>query len=277
LVPYSLTLSDFTGDYRKSGRLRISENVNASLVVIHSEPWFFNTITSPMLRNGSDYMIEIYVPGFESINYGWIIVNGASSLPLTATRPVLTDSVNHYAGLQFRPIYDYSLGVVGFSYNVTQGTVNSVVFNVRNQSNNTLLYSSTLYTNSGSFLQSVPVNQSYVIELVMDVQNHSVLSFGIPVSLDNGKVLASGLNLPDLTALGVSSSKAKAFAVFAVLTATAFMASPATAGYIALAILGETILFYMVGFLGAAWPYVLVGGLLAFAIKIGIDRKFGGD
>jgi hypothetical protein len=67
-----------------------------------------------------------------------------------------------------------------------------------------------------------------------------------------------------MSGLGVSAERAKQFAVFSIITGTAFLASPATAGYVALAIVGELILFYLVKFIPTnMWSILLATAMTA--------------
>jgi len=271
LVKWYFILEDYTGDFRKSGRLRIKSNVNGTIETIHTEPWYYDTIQDVYLKNDTDYLIEVYIPGSDTRNYGWIHPMDDGYRTIVVTSPPLTQAVDHYAGLSYSFLGSYNNSAVGFTY-VYMGTgLNNVTFVVENLTGDEE-YRSILTTNNGSFSFTVPrLNTTYMLRAYLDIENHSILDPYIPYEMWDTYERLRSISLPSI--FNESSADVERFAVFFLLIFVLLIGGAANAGLIALIGTGWLALSHLFGFIVGLWEIVVLTFLFSLLIKAGVDRQ----
>lgn len=283
---WSFTLEDFTGDYRKSGLLQIRANINSTIKTIHSEYWSYSTLTPIHLYNGTNYQVQVIVPGKKTINYGWITPTADGSKTLVATDPVLDDTVDHFEGLWYEfvqtnePPY-----VIGFNYNfTTNSTINWVAFRVYNSSNQ-IVHIANVTTPAGTLLYTITdATQRYKAKFEYDIDDHSywwtekifnpVLRFledarerlDLSGNYNNGM---SGFNI-----LGISGAKVETFISWMLMGFVALLGTVANVGIVSIILMMLSFLLYAIGYIGQELFYslILFTGAIAILTKMASDR-----
>jgi hypothetical protein len=270
LVNYFFVLEDFTGSYRANGLLRISKNINGTIQPIHTEKWFYDQITELRLLNDSSYLIEVFIPGVASENYGWITIAGEGFKTITVTDTVLIERVNHFEGLYYTFLQDSSVGVVGLYYNDSTGSVETVTFTVSNLSSQVYQVSSS--ANSGRFIFVLPNNETnYVLRFDAEIAGHSTFIDEVNIRLGEAIEALGRITAPGM--FNKESSKVQFFTVWLFLGFVGLIAGPANVGIIVVLFFGTAGLFYWMNWLNDYRYLIYTTMILVGIIIVYQDRK----
>jgi hypothetical protein len=271
VVPYYFILQDYGGDYRQRGRLRIRTNINASIETIHSEPWYYDTLREIYLVNGTDYLIEVYIPGYGTESFGWLTDLSTGYKTLVITEKVWSEKVNHYKGVMWDVNWTYTPPAIGLTYNITTGGVHTATFTIWNYTNQ-VWYNNTLYTNYGSFAVALKQNQTFQYKFILDVENHSFIGGEGTINMLDTLVRISNIRLPDV--MDIKGPKLENFFAYAVITMTMLIGGPANVMAMALLVGLELSIFGFMNWLGTNyWPYITATWALIALVIIAAERK----
>ena len=273
MVKYYFVLSDYIGRHRSNGRLRVSTNVNETILPVHYEPWYFDTINDVYLVNGSSYLIESVIPGEEGINYGWITPYEDGYKDLVVADFKTGNITDHFEGFTKYFYSDHESGTVGMVYNLTSASgINYARFIVRNSSYD-VVYNHTVGARHYRFAYVVADNnQSYHLMGRFDIPDHSESIFEELLSWTPSIDFIKDIRMPDL--YDVESDKLQVFIAYFMLVCLFLLASYAYIGKMSLVAVGWMGLMYQMEWVGEEHLiYIMVSLCLTGIIILAKDRR----
>ena len=153
-------LIDYLGTFGNS-YFRIVRNINTTLSTVWQNTWYHLLNEDVSLENGTYYQYIVYTPTDTRIITWDRIVNGDKKY-IVIREVKYTDKTDYLDGVSLGFTTSYDSSSVGASYNVSQGTLDSLTFTVYNYSTTngyTQMYTTTVSgSNQGTITYTVPDN-----------------------------------------------------------------------------------------------------------------------
>jgi hypothetical protein len=272
LVSYYFVLRHYTGTHRTDGRLRISTSINNTIQPIHIEPWYFDTIRDVYLINGSDYLIESYIPGIDTKSYGWITPTADGSKELFVTEIPPINYTDHYEGVEYYFSTNYQAGTIALVYNITSETsINSATLLVYNSSDE-LVHNVTSLTPAGTITYTATNNnQSFRAVALLDIPGHSIHVEQIVLAWNELYEVIKDIALPDV--FDIDSYDLQIFTVWTLMVAIMLIGGAATIEVVAVLVLALVGFFGFVGWLEQYWIHIFVTAFFTGMIVLAKDRR----
>jgi hypothetical protein len=138
--------------------------------------------------------------------------------------------------------------------------------------NKTVLYNSTLTTDSGTFTYTVPnTNLSYILSFNANLEGHSDITSSVIATFTDAYAILEAIELPDI--LGTAGAKVQTFVVWMTITFIALLASAANIGYMAILLVIPLTGFYLMGWIGNLLELVIVTLVMGIMMLVIQSRK----
>jgi len=249
---HTFSLLDYTNTFGSS-ILKISTTTNYTLWEVDSAKWDSERNVRVTLRNETPYKIQVIGTSGNIRDFGFMsFPSSDTNHNIEIYNPDLSNPQNQLDGLATSFIEDYNLSQVGYSYETTEGTVDSIDFFVyaANSTPYSIIYiSNTTNTTSGVFLYTIS-NRSipYQVKVNIHHSEYGNLEESLLMFVKNDSAMIIDMNLPS-SFLGVSSTAIYRGLSLMIVIISAFAFSAVTQGLAGIIILVELLFFNYIGWL----------------------------